>query len=198
MAGLLDILKSQWQQGEPYRNALGGLIQGDTQPVRSLLGTDQPWPTAEQAQAGTRDMSNAWNNPDVQAALGFAPLGITAWHGSPHKFDKFDMSKIGTGEGAQAYGHGLYFADSPDVARSYLKANGSGNDLTVTLGGKDIAWGNQLTDDQLKAISLLEWGMKDAGQFPHNASYYAKKRTDNPNIQKIIDEWKDAKIGYKD
>jgi hypothetical protein len=29
------------------------------------------------------------------------------------------MSKIGTGEGAQAYGHGLYFADHPDVAMGY-------------------------------------------------------------------------------
>ncbi|MFK5282901.1 hypothetical protein ACI3PL_25375, partial [Lacticaseibacillus paracasei] len=37
----------------------------------------------------------------------------TVWHGSPHKFDKFDASKIGAGEGAQSYGHGLYFAESP-------------------------------------------------------------------------------------
>jgi hypothetical protein len=44
---------------------------------------------------------------------------IPAWHGSPHDFDKFDMSKIGSGEGAQAYGHGLYFAEKPDVAKSY-------------------------------------------------------------------------------
>jgi len=44
---------------------------------------------------------------------------FTVWHGSPHKFDKFDMDRIGTGEGAQAYGHGLYFADNPDVARNY-------------------------------------------------------------------------------
>ena len=43
----------------------------------------------------------------------------TVWHGSPHKFDKFDASKIGTGEGAQAYGHGLYLAESPSVAKSY-------------------------------------------------------------------------------
>lgn len=36
-----------------------------------------------------------------------------------HPMGKFDMSKIGTGEGAQAYGHGLYFADAEDVARGY-------------------------------------------------------------------------------
>ena len=36
--------------------------------------------------------------------------GITAYHGSPHDFERFDMYKIGTGEGAQAYGHGLYLS----------------------------------------------------------------------------------------
>lgn len=53
--------------------------------------------------------------------------GITAYHGSPHDFDRFDMSKIGTGEGAQAYGHGLYFSENPKVARAYegmLAGNG--------------------------------------------------------------------------
>jgi hypothetical protein len=45
--------------------------------------------------------------------------GIRAYHGSPHDFDRFDMSKIGTGEGAQAYGHGLYFAETEDVAKGY-------------------------------------------------------------------------------
>jgi len=45
--------------------------------------------------------------------------GITAYHGSPHDFEQFDTSKIGTGEGAQSYGHGLYFAGNEDVAKSY-------------------------------------------------------------------------------
>lgn len=55
------------------------------------------------------------------AAAGFVNLTnpIRAYHGSPHTFDRFDMSKIGTGEGAQAYGHGLYFAGREGVARSY-------------------------------------------------------------------------------
>jgi len=46
-------------------------------------------------------------------------MGIKAYHGSPHDFDRFDMSKIGTGEGAQAYGHGLYFAENEGVAKGY-------------------------------------------------------------------------------
>ena len=41
---------------------------------------------------------------------------ITAYHGSPHSFDQFDLSKIGTGEGAQSYGSGLYFAENEGTA----------------------------------------------------------------------------------
>ena len=44
---------------------------------------------------------------------------IDAYHGSPHLFDKFDSSKIGTGEGAQAYSHGLYSAQREGIAREY-------------------------------------------------------------------------------
>ena len=45
--------------------------------------------------------------------------GLRLYHGSPHDFDKFSMDKIGTGEGAQAYGHGLYFAEAEDTAKAY-------------------------------------------------------------------------------
>jgi hypothetical protein len=45
--------------------------------------------------------------------------GITAYHASPYDFDRFDISKIGTGQGAQSFGHGLYFAENPAVADEY-------------------------------------------------------------------------------
>jgi hypothetical protein len=51
---------------------------------------------------------------------------IRAYHGSPHNFDRFDASKIGTGEGAQAYGHGLYFAQNPHVAEQYREELSAG------------------------------------------------------------------------
>ena len=44
---------------------------------------------------------------------------FTAHHGSPHSFDQFDLSKIGTGEGAQVQEHGMYLADAEGVARGY-------------------------------------------------------------------------------
>ena len=58
--------------------------------------------------------------------------GIRAYHGSPYDFDRFDMSKIGTGEGAQAYGHGLYFAENPAVARMSQRLP-QGDSLSVAL-----------------------------------------------------------------
>ncbi len=42
-----------------------------------------------------------------------------AYHGSPHEFDAFDNSKIGSGEGAQAFAYGHYLAESPDLAKFY-------------------------------------------------------------------------------
>lgn len=50
------------------------------------------------------------------------PGAFFAYHGSPHDFDRFDLSKIGTGEGAQAYGRGLYFAESPKTGQAYRDA----------------------------------------------------------------------------
>ena len=43
----------------------------------------------------------------------------TAYHGTPHVFDKFNLQAIGTGEGAQAHGWGLYFAKNREVAERY-------------------------------------------------------------------------------
>ena len=47
-------------------------------------------------------------------------FSIAALHASPHSFRKFDTAFMGKGEGAQAYGWGLYFAENPKVNRSYL------------------------------------------------------------------------------
>ena len=43
----------------------------------------------------------------------------SAWHGTPHKFKKFDLGAIGTGEGAQVHGWGLYFAQQKSVGEGY-------------------------------------------------------------------------------
>ena len=47
-------------------------------------------------------------------------FSITALHASPHSFRKFSTDFMGKGEGAQAYGWGLYFAESEKVNRDYM------------------------------------------------------------------------------
>jgi hypothetical protein len=46
---------------------------------------------------------------------------MDVWHGTPHRFDAFDASKIGSGEGAQAFGHGLYFGEARGTGEEYRK-----------------------------------------------------------------------------
>lgn len=43
----------------------------------------------------------------------------TVFHGTPHSFDRFSLDHIGSGEGAQAFGHGLYFTDKKEIAEWY-------------------------------------------------------------------------------
>ena len=58
--------------------------------------------------------------------------GIMAFHGSGADFDEFNLSKIGTGEGNQAFGYGLYFTDSKDIANFYKKTTSKDyGDLTT-------------------------------------------------------------------
>ena len=44
---------------------------------------------------------------------------LPAYHGTPFEVDKFKLANIGTGEGAQAYGWGLYFAQARQVGEEY-------------------------------------------------------------------------------
>jgi soluble lytic murein transglycosylase-like protein len=68
---------------------------------------------------------------------------IRAYHGSPHKFDEFDIRKIGAGEGAQAYGRGLYFAENEDIAKHYRDSlSGKVNPYTWRALNPDDAWVN--------------------------------------------------------
>jgi hypothetical protein len=66
---------------------------------------------------------------------GAARSARTAHHGTPHKVDKFTTDKIGTGEGAQVYGWGLYFAEEPRVAEDYRNKLGK-PEVRDTYGAK--------------------------------------------------------------
>ncbi len=64
---------------------------------------------------------------DIQASnnQGGSGVGVLrnliAWHGSPHNFDRFSTKNIGTGEGAQVHGWGLYFSSDKDISDKYYR-----------------------------------------------------------------------------
>lgn len=54
-----------------------------------------------------------------------------AWHGSPYNFDSFDLGAIGTGEGQQVHGWGLYFAKDRKVSEAYKEVVGTQRQVVV-------------------------------------------------------------------
>jgi len=120
----------------------------------------------------------------VASRLAPAPagsLGMNVWHGSPHRFPptaknplgEFDPMKIGTGEGAQAYGVGAgYLAENPQTARiysadrAYVGSAMQGKPSTINFD--DPAWLAQKTIDEFgdtsKATSHLKMVQRTAAK----------------------------------
>ena len=86
---------------------------------------------------------------------------ITAYHGSPHSFDKFDIAHLGTGEGNQAYGHGLYFAGNEKVAKAYRDTISK----HYYIVGKRVISGDRLSDNSLPHENLA---LDAFGRFDNN------------------------------
>lgn len=79
----------------------------------------------------------------------------SAYHGSPHQFDKFSLEHIGNGEGVQAHGYGLYFAANKNVSENYRQV----------LGGdaihKIIVDGNTYTRKNDNSLSFIDENNKE-------------------------------------
>lgn len=109
--------------------------------------------------------------------------GAIVWHGSPHKFDKFDAAHIGKGEGAQAYGHGLYFAENPSVARSYMRPGELQQTAKFTMDGRPLDLSSQaavfvrnaLADAKGDATKAMQW-LDETASIPTFGRYAADIR----------------------
>lgn len=84
-------------------------------------------------------------------------------HGSPYSFDKFLLEKVGTGEGAQAFGYGLYFTESTGIAESYArKLSEDKTGMLYTIRVKDgntknwLPWREPVTDGYFDKLKLTE------------------------------------------
>lgn len=207
---------------------LGDIYSGIDTQRRKLSGLlDDPWGTFQQkvAQFGEDQngllnlQANAYpmagdktvlNTPDqisqfrqqlADAGANQAMAAMTVYHGSPHKFDAFDSSKIGSGEGVQAYGHGHYFAENPEVASNYASSlagrkgpNIDGAPVNRTRGGfAEGAMANMLsnrlaaglTPDAAKA-QTLEWASQHPQIGADAATSIAERLSPpKPNIYKV-------------
>jgi hypothetical protein len=129
-------MEREWGLG--YSNTAKGMMDALTLPRRALEGEEV---TPEKAM----EMAMNVTAPGVATAR-YAPNVLNmpmVYHGTPHRFPateanplgEFDASKIGTGEGAQMYGHGIYLAEKPGVAENYMQAGNFGWP-TVHVSGK--------------------------------------------------------------
>ena len=110
--------------------------------VSPVLSDPRQFPTPTPEQEALEDPLISPETYGAGSALrkGGALAGMTVFHGSPHRFPatdrnplgEFDAAKIGTGEGAQAYGHGLYLAEDKKVGAGYSMA---GADTSRKLDG---------------------------------------------------------------
>ena len=138
-------------------------------------------------------------------AAGDVAQGIRAYHGSPHTFDQFDMSKFGTGEGGGAYGHGLYFAESEDAARTYrdaLSAGQPGSMYQVRINAKAddfLDWDKPLSEQSDVVQGWFEKYRRklteqNNGNYPYR--YYVPEGKDI--IDDVKDLMDDGKINLND
>ena len=156
--------------------ALQAIGLGSEKPV---LGSE--WIGEKMQQAGmvsperrpVAEFAAGFVNPETVATKGVmlakalasktAPLhAMMVFHGTPHKFEptannplgEFTASKIGSGEGAAAFGHGIYVAENPAVAKDYQNRLADyGSPYTYKWQGKDYVQGTQ-GDPVTHAIGL--------------------------------------------
>lgn len=143
-------MEREWGLG--YSNTAKGMLDAITLPRRALEGEEV---SPEQAM----EMAMNITAPGVATAR-YAPGVLNmpiVYHGTPHRFDptpdnplgEFDASKIDTGQGAQAQGHGIYLAQNPEVAKGYRLAGNAAYPSVFVSGemSKDfIGFGPELDD----------------------------------------------------
>lgn len=159
MRGLMEFLQvpdiaatlDRVSYGEPLTTGRGMTTQMRPETENTLMAALGMTPVGKPAQAGAMALGRVGERvaervvPQVMERGGLPAEMLSAmaqgtqspatvFHGTPHLFRRFDSSKIGTGEGAQAFGHGLYLAEAPGVASDYRK-NLSANTFVTDKGG---------------------------------------------------------------
>ena len=105
------------QHGGPLETNEERVAEGARGAFDIVTGTGAAGRAIDAMMAGAGNRLRSFLRPNQPGSL-----GATAYHGSPHRFDQFELSPrtSHTGEGVQMYGHGLYFAEEPGVGSWYV------------------------------------------------------------------------------
>jgi hypothetical protein len=140
------------------------------------------------------------------ARLGKGPMQeLTVYHGSPHRINnvdeanpmgRFDLSKVGTGEGAQAYGHGIYLAENPGVARSYVTTPRINQAQAFADLGADIS-GDSNAQGALRQFTIAAQNGLPWDRAAKNAQYRSAILRDVPidKLTKSMQQWAEESTG---
>jgi len=115
---------------------------------------------------------------------GPTPTGIHVYHSSPHDIDKFDWSKMGTGEGAQVRGKGFYFAEHPQVSGQGGDYWNSFQERFSGAEGRASEFLRQAAFDRQKALELARFNMENTARAPAYTSEAGKA--------KVLEEYQQA------
>ena len=164
------------------RNALRkvGLIKNSGLTTRDLLNLvyDMGEGFKQGREAGKRNIKDGDTDPRF----------MVAYHGTPHKFDKFSLDAMGTGEGAQAYGWGMYFAGKREVAE-YYREGLSGSD-TYYKGDRIADLGLLTESPELSALSTAADYFKTRAGTSFDGDIKGTKEDTLLELQGDVDFWK--------
>ena len=189
--GLLDAFKQYISDiGGSLNPEIGGLLAQTGETIKRNARQRDTVMKGLLADPSNRDLQRQAVAQGLDMAS-IAPIGMTVWHGSPHKFTKFDMSKIGTGEGAQAYGHGVYMAENPEVAREYA---GKLSTPKMTFGGKIVNELHGISDDAINTAKILDSQMTSRAWDERNS--FLREVLNRGWVQKALPEL--GELGVKE
>lgn len=137
-----QILPEWLHSEEAIREKLKDVTDVNT---RFLLATFANFDKKERQSKILESIISIKNNTNSSYYKSLVELGLinpnltfqTAYHGTPHKFDRFSTSAIGTGEGNQSFGWGLYFTNQEDIARWYADKLTFGEERRTLLNKKE-------------------------------------------------------------
>lgn len=119
-----------------------------------------------------------------------------AYHGSPHTFDNFDITKIGSGQGAQSHGWGLYFAQDREISEGYKEDLVNDWYEYITVGDKKYitdnggeSWtinGNEVSENEFAVLDAVMTAEYEGGGFAR----VLKELSGNEEAIALAEKWK--------